>query len=216
MDSREHIFPIRAGSEKAPNIAHPSIGMEGDVARSIPAPQNHGHHIPRGAMGGDRLGEGEGGHDVPVAGEKGSAPGKKVLHVFEASAGVEENGFVAEGERERPMATFGEGLHPLAGGVVGIHDHLAHTERGEMVEREGDERPSMNGEERLRDAVGERAEASAEPGAKDECTADGWDLGHGGSIGETGRGENHKEEGATDPAVAGSVALRIRAFFRAG
>ena len=104
--------------------------------------------------------EGEVGEDIAVVDEEGIGR-EEVGDVVDPAAGLEQDRFVAEGDRDAGVGRIWKGAPVLVGVVVGVDDELAKPRASEVFEGEFDQRPTEHWDQWLRELVGERAQAGA-------------------------------------------------------
>ena len=101
------------------------------------------------------------GEDVAVVDKKRSVQ-KKVRHIRQAAAGFQQHRFMTENDRATiPVSVRkrrGVGLRQM----VGVHHKFPRARRPEMREGMRQQRPVMHGDQRFRQLIRQRFQASAQ------------------------------------------------------
>ncbi len=105
------------------------------------------------------------GEDIAVVGDERLVP-HKCLHIFDAPAGVKEDGLVPVFERQSPVVAARQKPVISLRAVVGVDGERCRSARNQVVESECDQRLAINGNERFGAVFGERPQPGPQPGTK--------------------------------------------------
>jgi len=166
------VRPIR--SQRAPHIDDPARrGIKADPQLISPAAQDEGDVVTGGKMLTEGGGKRQIGEDITIVDDERIIPREPIAKIVNSPGGIEEDGLVTKQESAPALAMLRKsGIVGLVA-MVSVYRKLPHPEVvAQMGKRKGDQGTIENGDERLGQLVGERAQARAEAGSEDEGFTD--------------------------------------------